>query len=73
MSCFDEERILPPTLRLKHRNKTPRQQDQRVDGAQSASQPRHPVECLGHRVVRKAVWDLVCGNHQGQRSHVPRK
>ena len=39
----------------------------------SARQPRHPVECQGHVVVREAVWDLVCGNHQGQQPCALRK
>ena len=39
----------------------------------SARQPRHPVECQGHVVVRKAVWDLVSGNHQGQQPCALRK
>ena len=40
----------------------------------SARQPRHPVECQGHLVVvREGVWDLVSGNHQGQRPRAPRK
>ena len=39
----------------------------------SARQPRHPVECLGHHVVRIAVWDLVSGNHQGQQPRALRQ
>ena len=39
----------------------------------SARQPRHPVECQGHFVVRKPVWDLVSGNHQGQQPRALRK
>jgi hypothetical protein len=39
----------------------------------SARQPRHPVECQGHLVVREAVWDLVSGNHQGQQPSALRK
>ncbi len=39
----------------------------------SARQPRHPVECQGHLVVREAVWDLVSGNHQGQQPYALRK
>ena len=39
----------------------------------SARQPRHPVECQGHQVVRIAVWDLVSGNHQGQQPRALRK
>jgi len=39
----------------------------------SARQPRHPVECQGHLVVREAVWDSVSGNHQGQQPCALRK
>lgn len=39
----------------------------------SARQPRHPVECQGHIVVREAVWDSVSGNHQGQQPRALRK
>ncbi len=39
----------------------------------SARQPRHPVECLGHHVVRIADWDLVSGNHQGQQPRALRQ
>ena len=39
----------------------------------SARQPRHPVECQGHVVVREAVWDSVSGNHQGQQPCALRK
>ena len=39
----------------------------------SARQPRRPVECQGHVVVREAVWDLVSGSHQGQQLCALRK
>lgn len=69
---FDPQRKVSASDSINANKRAPETQDHRDDGAMSSRQPRHPVKCQGHVVVREAVCYLVSGSYQVQWQRAPR-